>query len=105
MRGASLSRARSQLFLRLLQPEAHVHLAVHRRRDGEVLLRLLALARAPVELAEAEVTVGDEGAHAELAGEGQGLAVVAFSLVGATYRRGVTGEAEGVGRASASPQP
>ena len=29
--------------LRLLQPEAHVHLAVHRRRGGEVLLRLLAL--------------------------------------------------------------
>jgi hypothetical protein len=33
-----------------------------------MLLRLLALARAPVELAEAEVAVGDEGAHAELGG-------------------------------------
>ena len=41
-------------------------------------LRLLALARAPVELAEAEVAVGDERAHAELAGESQRLAVVAF---------------------------
>jgi hypothetical protein len=49
-----------QLRLRLLQPEGHAHLAVHRRRGGEVLLRLLALARAPVELAEAEVAVGDE---------------------------------------------
>ena len=33
---------------------------VHRRGDGEVLLGLLALARAPGELAEAEVAVGDE---------------------------------------------
>jgi predicted O-methyltransferase YrrM len=35
------------------------HLAVHLRRGGEMLLRLLALARAPVEPAEAEVAVGD----------------------------------------------
>jgi hypothetical protein len=34
-----------------------------------MLLHLLALARAPVELAEAEVAVGDEGAHPELLGE------------------------------------
>ena len=46
-----------------------VHLAVHRRSDGEVLLRLLALTRAPVELAEPEVAVGDERTHAELVGE------------------------------------
>ena len=58
------------LRLGLLQPEPHVHLAVHRRRGGEVLLGLLALARAPVELAEAEVAVGDEGAHAEFGGKG-----------------------------------
>jgi hypothetical protein len=37
----------------------------------------------PVELAEAEVAVGDERAHAELAGEGQRLAVVAFGVLGA----------------------
>src|SRR5262245_5616977 len=55
------SRQLFHLRLRLLQPERHLHLAVHRRRGGEVLLRLLALARAPVELAEAEVAVGDEG--------------------------------------------
>ena len=30
-----------------------------------MLLRLLALARAPLELGEAEFAVGDEGAHAE----------------------------------------
>jgi hypothetical protein len=34
-----------------------------------VLLRLIALARAPVELAEANVAVGDEGAHAELSSD------------------------------------
>ena len=33
------------------------HLAVHRRRGGEVFLRLQPLARAPVESAEAEVAV------------------------------------------------
>jgi hypothetical protein len=32
----------------------------------------------PVQLAEAEVAVGDEGAHAELVGEHPGLAVVAI---------------------------
>src|SRR6266849_3309321 len=70
-------RARSSEFLdlglRLLQPEPHVHLAVHRGRDGEVLLCFLPLARAPGELTEAEVAVGDERAHAQLVGEGEGL--------------------------------
>jgi hypothetical protein len=36
------------LSFRLLQPKPHVHLAVQRRRDGEVFVRLLALAGAPV---------------------------------------------------------
>src|SRR5215831_14386457 len=36
-----------QLSLRLLEPEAHVHLAVHRCRGGEVLVALLTLACAP----------------------------------------------------------
>src|SRR5262249_15827909 len=57
--------------LRLLLPVRHPHLAVHRRRGGEMRLRLLALARAPVELAEAEVAVGDEGAHAARLGKSQ----------------------------------
>ena len=34
----------TQLRPRLLQPEPHVHLAVHRRRGGEMLVRLLVLA-------------------------------------------------------------
>src|SRR5260370_20508621 len=93
------------LGVRLLQPEAHVHLAVHRRRRAEVVLRLLALAGGPLELAEAEVAVGDGWATAELAGKRQRLAVGAFSVLGAACRCDVTAEAEGVGLASPSPQP
>jgi hypothetical protein len=58
-----LSCQLSHLRLCLLQPVRHVHLAIHRRRGGEVRARLLVLARAPVELAEAEMAVGDEGAR------------------------------------------
>jgi hypothetical protein len=46
-----------------------------------VLLRLLARARSPVELAEAEVAVGDERAHPERLGEGERVSVVALSMV------------------------
>src|SRR5262249_29799996 len=70
------SRSCAHLRLRPLQVEPHVHVAVHRGCGSEMLLRLLALARAPIELAEAEVAVGDEGAHAAWLGEGQRLAVV-----------------------------
>src|SRR5262245_9234420 len=68
-----------QLRLRLRQIEAHVHLAVHRRRDGEVLASLLALACAPGELAEPEMAVGDEGAHAAGLCQGERLAVVGLA--------------------------
>src|SRR5215475_13751665 len=67
--------------LRLLQEEPHVHHAVHRRRGGEVLMRLLALVRAAVEPAEAEVAVGNERAHAARLGEGQRLGVVGLSAL------------------------
>ena len=40
------------------------NLAEHRRRGGEMLLGLLAHVRAAVELAEAEMAVGDEEAAA-----------------------------------------
>jgi hypothetical protein len=66
--------------LRLLQPEPHVHLAVHRRGGGEVLVGLLALARAPVQLAEAEVAVGDEGAHAEFVRDAERLAIARLEV-------------------------
>jgi DNA-binding NtrC family response regulator len=64
------------------EPEAHVHLAVHRCGGAEVLMGLLLLAGAPVELAEAEVAVGDEGAHAARLGERERLAVVSLAALG-----------------------
>jgi hypothetical protein len=48
------------------------------------------------------VAVGHEGTRAELAAEGQRLAVVAFSVLDAASRRDVTGEAQDVGLAGAS---
>ena len=72
---------RSGLFLclRLLQIEAHVHLAVHARGSGQVLASLLRFAGALVQLAEAEMAVGDDGPHAARLGERQGLAIVGFA--------------------------
>ena len=61
--------SRLLLGLRSLLPVRHTHLPIHRRRNGEVLVRLLTLAHALVEPAEAEVAVGDEWAHAELVGK------------------------------------
>src|SRR6266849_2627807 len=61
-----------------VEPEPHVHLAVHRRRDGEVLARVIPLVRSPVEFAKAEVAVGDERAHPELLGQRPGLTIMAF---------------------------
>src|SRR6267142_4846082 len=55
-------------FLRLLQPKSHAHLAAHRRGCREVFAGVLTPAHASVELAEAEVTVGEDRAHAELVG-------------------------------------
>src|SRR5262249_42489623 len=59
--------------LRLLQPVRHPHLAVHRRRGGEMLLRLFALARAPGELAEAEAAVGRFGTDPQLRRQSESL--------------------------------
>ena len=46
-----------------------------------MLLGLLALVRAVVELAEAEVAVGDERAHTAEPGEGERLAVVGLAAL------------------------
>ncbi len=45
-----------------------------------MLLSVRAVARASVELAKAEVTVGNEWAHAEIGGQGESLPVAVFSL-------------------------
>src|SRR5215471_18967805 len=95
------SARRVYLRLRLLQPEPHVHLAVHRRRGGEVFLCQLAFACAPIELAEAEVAVGDEGAHAARFGQRKRLAVVGLAALGIEplgVGRDVTEQVERVGR-------
>jgi len=47
-----------------------------------VLPRLLALTRAPGELAEAEVAVGDEGTHAAWLRKGQRLVVMTLAALG-----------------------
>src|SRR5262245_5602270 len=97
------SARRVCLRLRLLQPEPHVHLAVHRRCSGEVLTRLLALVGARAQLPEAEGAVGDERAHAARLGEGQRLAVVGLAALGIEavgVGRDVTDQVEHVGRGS-----
>jgi transposase InsO family protein len=66
---SSLSLELCHLCLCLLQPVRHAHVAVHRRCDGQVFVGLLVLAGTPVELAEAVVAAGDEGAHAARFGE------------------------------------
>jgi len=71
----------ARLDLRLLQPESLVHLAVHGGRRRDVLLRLLESARAPVELAEAQMAVGDKGPHAALLGERQRVAEMTLSFL------------------------
>jgi hypothetical protein len=48
----------------LLPLEPHAHLAINPRPDREMLLRVLPPARAPVELAEVAVAMGDVGTHA-----------------------------------------
>jgi len=70
-----------------------------------MLMRLRAIPRALVELAEATVAVGDEVTRAELGAERQALAVVPFGILGAARGRDITGEAEGVGLAGPSSQP
>src|SRR5262245_35342643 len=66
--GRNAGTASAEFFhprLRLLQPEAHVHLAVHRRRGGEVLLRLVALACAPVQLSDTAGRLAAAGSAAK----------------------------------------
>src|ERR1044071_7894259 len=57
-------------------PVPHVQFAEHRHGRREVPRRIVLLARAPAELAEAEVAVGHKRAHPELGREGNALVVV-----------------------------
>src|SRR5262245_54576569 len=69
-----------------------------------MLQRLRRVAGSAVELAEAEVAVGDEGAHPQLNGERQRLAVVGFDILGTTGRRDLAREVQSVSLAGPSPQ-
>jgi hypothetical protein len=78
-------------------------LAVHGRGGGEVLLGADVIACPPEELAEAEVAVGDDGAHAELRSQRQPL-LRAFDRV-PNFRQGgihVSKEPQGIGLARPS---
>jgi len=92
------------LSFRPLQPVGHVHLTVLLRScEAEVLQRLLAPVHSPIELAEAQAAVRSERTHTAGLGKRQRLAVVAFSILGATCRSGVTAEAESAGLISPEP--
>src|ERR1700730_5961701 len=65
--------------LRLSQPVRHAHLPIHRRRGRDVFAGLVALTCAPVELTEAEVAMGDEGAHREFVCQGHSSAIAGLS--------------------------
>jgi hypothetical protein len=68
-----------------------------------MLVRLLPLARAPIQLSEAEMAVRDERAHAAGLGESQRLAVVDLAALGIEpvgMGRDVAEQVQSVGRAS-----
>src|SRR6266404_149519 len=49
----------------LLQPDAHLHLTVHRLGNGEVLPGLVQSSSAEAQCAESQVVVGDKRSHRE----------------------------------------
>ena len=85
--------------LRLGQPEGHVHGTIQVDGGGEFSAGLLLLAGLGIQRAEAPVAVGLERAHAELLGQGEGLAVVGFGLLdlrGIALRRNLAEEPQGI---------
>src|SRR5215470_14180189 len=66
---------RGHFHLRPLSPVRHVHVAIHGHCGGDVFAGLITLARACEELAEVEMAVGYERAHAELLGQGERLPI------------------------------
>ena len=72
------SYRRNEFRLRFLQQETHVHLAVHRCGDRQVLGGLCPVTAALEQLAEAEVAVGGQRAHLEFVGPGEGQIVMPF---------------------------
>ena len=71
-----------QLRLSLFQPQSHFHLPHHCDRRSEMLFSLLSAPYPPVQLAQTNVAMRYERAHAELFSEGESLAIVGFRLTG-----------------------
>src|SRR5439155_12222146 len=84
-RNAAVPRRQQPSSQPLLKPEIHAHLAVARRRGGQILPRVLRLADAVVELGQAEMTVCDERAHAVQLGECKRLPVVGCAAFGIEF--------------------
>src|SRR5580698_6771449 len=80
---------RSISVLSLREPETHVHVAVHRGCGGVMVLCIAGFAGAAMDLAETEVAVGDQRAHAVALRQRQRVAKVAgAALVVETLRIG-----------------
>src|SRR6267142_6835840 len=75
------SLPRSGLCPSLSQPEAHLHLAVHRRGGREMFTSFLMPSHASTEPAQTQMAVGDDRAHIQFIGEDYGLPVERFSLL------------------------
>src|SRR6266536_522225 len=69
-----------QLRFRPFQPQSHSHLPHHCRRSSEMLFSLLSAPYPPIQFAQTNVAMRDEGAHSEFFSEGESLAIVSFSL-------------------------
>jgi hypothetical protein len=57
----------------LLQPVTHSHLSEHRRGSRKVLFGRQMISRSQAQLANAKMTMGDEGTHAQLLRQREGL--------------------------------
>ena len=68
--------------LRVGKPEGHVHGTVQRDGSGQLDAGLLWPSQLGIQDAKTEVAVGLEWTHTEIVGQGEGLAVVGFGLLG-----------------------
>jgi len=68
--------------LSLGKPQGHVHRPVQHPGRPKREASLLSLSRGGIQQAETAVAVGLEWAHTEFLGQGQGLLVVGFGLLG-----------------------
>jgi hypothetical protein len=79
---ARLPHGATPFRLHLREPEAHVHLAVHVFRSGEVLVGATWIARATMNASQAEKAMSGERPHAARFGEHQRCPVVSGGTFG-----------------------